>query len=296
MDTLLRMALVLVAAYAAIVVLMYVMQTSMLFPTGLVPGGPAHLPPGARRLHVSTRGGETLAGLHLPGRDEAAPVVLGFGGNAWNADDLALFLQERWPGAEIVTFHYRGYRPSTGRPSAAALMADSVTIHDAVAPAHSGRRVAAVGLSLGAGVAAYLASERPLAGLVLVTPFDSLEAVARDHYFWVPVRLLFRHDIDAARFMAAHERPTAVIGAGRDEVIPPRRTAALLPSIRRLVFHRIIAEASHNDLYGHPGFARAFREALEAVRAAADAPPAGATPTPAGRSARPAPRGMAPGT
>ena len=267
--------IVLIAAalvYAAIAGLMYASQTSMLFPTGLVADAPAVLPTGAERLGIATADGARLAGLRLPGPVERAPLVLGFGGNAWNADHLAMFLRELSPDAEVVTFHYRGYRPSTGKPSAAALLADAVAIHDAVVPAASTRRVYAVGLSLGAGVAAHLARERPLAGLVLVSPFDSLGAVAQGHYFWLPVKLLFRHDIDAATAMAAHAGPTAVIGAGRDTIIPPRRTEALLPAIRRLVRHQVIAGADHNDLYDRSEFAAAYREAFAAVRAASGQP------------------------
>ena len=269
---------VLVAAalvYAAIAGVMYASQTAMLFPTGMVPAGPAALPAGAERLRVATTDGDTLAGLRLPGPDEQAPLILGFGGNAWNGDHLALFLRDLSPDAEIVTFHYRGYRPSTGKPSAAALLGDAVAIHDALVPTVGARRVYAVGLSLGAGVAAHLARERPLAGLVLVSPFDSLAAVGQGHYFWLPVRLLLRHEIDAAQAMAAHVRPTAVIRAERDTIIPPRRTEALLPAIRRLVRHHVIAGADHNDLYDRSEFAAAYREAFAAVRAAGDQPSPG---------------------
>jgi hypothetical protein len=55
-------------------------------------------------------------------------VILGFGGNAWNADDLALYLHGLLPDTEVVAFHYRGYRPSTGRSSAAALLADAPVV------------------------------------------------------------------------------------------------------------------------------------------------------------------------
>jgi uncharacterized protein len=272
MGTVLTVLIAAALVYAAIAGVMYVAQTSMLFPTGLVAAGPSVLPAGAERLSLATADGDRLAGLRLPGPDQRAPLVLGFGGNAWNADHLALFLRELSPDAEIVTFHYRGYRPSTGKPSAAALLADAAAIHDALVPPATTRRVYAVGLSLGAGVAAHLASERPLGGLILVSPFDSLEAVAQGHYVWLPVGLLFRHDIDAAAAMAAHDHPTAVIHAERDTIIPPRRTEVLLPAIRRLVRHQVIPDADHNDLYDRSEFAAAYREAFAAVQAASGRP------------------------
>ena len=60
-------------------------------------------------------------------------------------------------------------------------------------------------LSIGAGPAAYLASQRPIAGLILVTPFDSLTALAREHYPWAPVSLLLRYRMEIAE--QRHHRP-----------------------------------------------------------------------------------------
>ena len=43
-------------------------------------------------------------------------LILGFGGNAWNGQDVASYLHQVFPEADVMAFHYRGYRPSTGRP------------------------------------------------------------------------------------------------------------------------------------------------------------------------------------
>jgi hypothetical protein len=82
--------------------------------------------------------------------------------------------------------------------------------------------VIAVGFSIGCGIAAHLAAERTLAGLVLVTPFDSLAALARDHYPWAPVKLLLRHRIETAELLRRANAPTAVITAERDTIVPDR--------------------------------------------------------------------------
>jgi uncharacterized protein len=55
-----------------------------------------------------------------------APTLLGFGRNAWNAKATALTLHRLFPDRDAVAFHYRGYAPSNGRPSAEALMSDSL--------------------------------------------------------------------------------------------------------------------------------------------------------------------------
>jgi alpha-beta hydrolase superfamily lysophospholipase len=124
-------------------------------------------------------------------------------------------------------FHYRGYAPSTGVPGAKALNRDALLIHDEFARRQPGRRIVAVGFSIGSGVAAYLAAHRPLAGAILVTPFDDLARVAADHYPWLPVRLLFRHRMDSAAHLERSRVPVAIVAGGRDTLILPRRTDAL---------------------------------------------------------------------
>jgi pimeloyl-ACP methyl ester carboxylesterase len=123
-----------------------------------------------------------------------------------------------------------------------------------------------VGLSIGSGVAAYLARHRPVAGLILVTPFDSLETLARDLYWWAPVGLLLRHRMPTIEFVRGSIVPTALILAARDAVVPARRSALLRPAIKSLVFEQTI-DAGHNDIYDHPAFAAAMREALAKIEA-----------------------------
>ena len=63
-------------------------------------------------------------------RGVIATLILGFGGNAWNGQDVAEYLHELFPDEDVVAFHYRGYAPSTGSPSAEALIADAPLVYD----------------------------------------------------------------------------------------------------------------------------------------------------------------------
>lgn len=170
----------------------------------------------------------------------------------------------------MIAFHYRGYGPSSGQPSAEALLADALVIFDHVAQADARERVIPIGFSIGSGVAAYLARHRPAARLILVTPFDSLELLARDLYWWAPVGLLLRHRMPTVEFVRATRVPTALITAERDTIVPARRSTPLRAAIANLVFKRSI-DAGHNDLYDRPAYAAAMREALASVESAGHA-------------------------
>jgi pimeloyl-ACP methyl ester carboxylesterase len=238
-------------------------QTRLIFPVGAVPrAGP--LPAGAQELTVRTGDGGTLRGVHIPAERRAKErlLVLGFGGNGWNGQDVGEFLHDLFPAADVVAFHYRGYPPSTGEPSAHALIADAPLVFDHAVERVKPSRIIAVGFSIGSGVAATLAAQRDLDGLVLVTPFDSLKAVAQALYPWVPIGRFFALEIDAAGALADAYLPVAILGAERDEIVPPERTKALRACVTKLVFDRTMAHAGHNDIYARSDFHQAMREAM----------------------------------
>ena len=255
-------------AYLALILLIALAQDRLLFPRWAMRGGAVPLPPAAERVTVDVPGVGPLAGVFLPA--EVAPpaeaaLLLGFGGNAWDADLLAIYLHSVFPDRDVVTFHYRGYGPSAGQPGAEAILADSARIYDEITAAHEAERIVAVGLSLGAGPAAHLASLRPVHGLILVTPFDSIEALARDLYPWLPVRLLLRHRMDVAGALARSSAKVAVIAAEQDEIVPPRRTEALRRATDDVVMDRVIAGVGHNDIYDSSAFVAAMRDALSVI-------------------------------
>ena len=267
---LLWLLLLLLGGYAAIVATAWAFQEKLLFPSYLA-GRSGPLPPGAEQLTVTAPDGVRLHGVYVPpSQSSNGTLILGFAGNASNAQGVAELLHDIYPDRAVAAFHYRGYAPSGGVTGAKLLLEDAPLIHDLVVERFRPERVAAVGISLGSGVAAGLAAERPLAGVVLVTPFDSLKAVARQHYPWLPVGLLFRHDMESAEALARSSTPVAIVAAESDRIIPPVRTDALRAHAPNVVFDTTIAGARHNDIFFRPEFAPAMRRALESVERRVD--------------------------
>ena len=265
---LLTLVLGIALLYAGLVLVTALFQTRMLFPAQMAAANRPPLPPSAERLELTTPDGDHLVGTRLGNTSGAKPLLLGFGGNAWNADAVALTLHGLFPDHEVVAFHYRGYPPSSGEPSAKALFADALTIFDHLQQQRP-RNMVAIGFSIGSGVAAFLAHERNVAGLILVTPFDSLKALAREHFSWAPTGLLLRHHMPTLDLVKDRQTPTALIMAGRDTVVPARRSEPLRSAIPNLVLDRTIADAGHNDLYQHPAFVAAMRETVATFEATA---------------------------
>jgi pimeloyl-ACP methyl ester carboxylesterase len=254
-------------AYVAIAAALFFAQTNIFFPARVVPrAGP--LPPGAERTQFTAPDGVRLEGVLIP-PVLAAPAnrtaILGFAGNASNAAAIAEFLGSIYPEHPVVAFHYRGYQPSGGSPSAAALLDDAPLLYDLARQRLRPERIVAVGISIGSGVAAGLSEHRPLDGLVLVTPFDSLEAVAAERFPWLPVRWLLRHNLPSSETLARVPVPVAIVAAEHDGVVPPARTAALAAATANLVRHVTLPGTQHNDVHLHPHFRQEMRRALDAV-------------------------------
>jgi uncharacterized protein len=230
-------------AYGAACAFMFFAQRSLLyFP---VAGAP---PAGAERLEL--RSGDATLRVWvrtMPGAD----ALIYFGGNGEDVGmNFAPFVAAL-PRHSLYLVNYRGYGGSTGSPSEPALFADALAVFDHVRARHAS--VAVAGRSLGSGVAVYLARERPVSRLALVTPYDSVENVAAGVYPFLPVRWLIRDRFDSASRIADVRMPTLVVIAERDEVIPRARTDALVakfpPGQARV---EVVRGATHNDLeYEH---------------------------------------------
>ncbi|MFQ6547599.1 alpha/beta hydrolase [Aestuariibius sp. 2305UL40-4] len=267
MITLKWIAIAAVALYLVAAVGMALLQTRLIFPAWAVSGDAVPLPTVAERLEIDLPEGGQIVGTRLPATESKpanAAHILAFGGNAWNADVFANYLHAIFPDRDITVFHYRGYSPSDGAPSAQALLEDALLIHDRL----QADRIAIVGVSIGTGPAAHLAAERPVAGTLLITPFDSLHALVRGHHPWLPVRALLRHEMEAAQALSRSTAPVAVIAAANDTLVPPRRTVAIREAAQTLVYDRTIAGTDHINIFDSPEFPPALREALERIEGA----------------------------
>jgi pimeloyl-ACP methyl ester carboxylesterase len=172
-------------------------------------------------LFIDAADGTRLHAWHVKGE----PLVMYFGGNAeevsWMLDDAA----RRAPGTGWLLVDYRGYGSSGGSPSEKALVADALRWYDQMSSQH--KNVYLFGRSLGSGVAVQLAAQRPVAGVILVAPFDSLVEVGKRHYPFLPVNWMLKHRFDSVALAPAIKAPVLCIVASHDEIIPAQHAKRL---------------------------------------------------------------------
>lgn len=229
--------------------------------------GTSHLPTGTQRIDLRAADGTRLAGFFVPADRPRAPVLLYFGGNA---EEISWTLADpRWPaGYARAGVNYRGYGASEGEPGEAPLVDDAKLVFDAIAarPDVDASRIVVVGRSLGTGIAARLAVERPVAAAILISPYDSLVEVAKAHYPWLPVSWLLRHRFDAASYAKRANVPLLAIVASTDGIVQVPRSRALYDAWAGPKRWVALDGRGHNDLTGDAGFWSAvadFTAALE---------------------------------
>ena len=185
-------------------------------------------------------------------------AVIYFGGNGEDVTASVPGLMEAFPHHALYLLHYRGYGGSAGTPSEAAIVADALALFDEARREH--RDVVLVGRSLGSGVAVRVASLRPVARVVLVTPYDSIQEIAASRFALFPVRWLLRDKFESWKYAPAVTAPTLLIAAEHDEVIPRASTELLLTRFKSGVASmKIVGSTGHNSISEHTDYAALLR-------------------------------------
>jgi hypothetical protein len=179
-------------------------------------------------------------------------AVVYFGGNGEDVTSSIPGLAAAFPEHALYLLHYRGYGGSGGTPSEAALVGDALALFDLAQREHAAVEV--VGRSLGSGVAMQVAGTRPAARLVLVTPYDSLVAIAASRFPYLPVGWLLLDRFESDRHAASVGAPTLLIAADRDEVIPRASTERLLARFKPGVATLRVVAGDHNSVSEQPEY------------------------------------------
>ncbi len=231
--------------YLAIAVGLYFFQRDLIY-----------FPPAIYKYEIPanfayTHDGVTLRGWVVnPDREQA---LIYFGGNAeridYNLEAMRLFLS----GYTVYLVNYRGYGESDGIPSEAALYADALALYDEIKDNY--KTVSVLGISLGSGVATYLAARRKVHKLALITPYDSLENVAQIHYPLFPAKLIVIDKFKSWQHAPTIIAPTLIVYAANDRVVPNASTENLIQYFDpKLLTVKKLADLDHSSLPADAGY------------------------------------------
>lgn len=212
--------------------------------------------------------GARLHALHLRqpllnGQRHTKGIVFYLHGNAGNVatwyTNHDYWLQS---GYDLFMLDYRGFGKSTGHiENEAQLHDDVMRAWQQVAPEYAGLKQVIFGRSLGTGLATYLATQVHSELLILVSPYQSIEALATAQYPWVPPFVL-RYPMHTDLWLPQVSGRIAIFHGDQDTLIPFSHALALKREQARAQLIRV-AGAGHGDIQAFTSYTQALTQLLE---------------------------------
>ncbi|MCP4295939.1 MAG: alpha/beta hydrolase [Proteobacteria bacterium] len=122
-----------------------------------------------------------------------------------------------------------------------------------------------MGRSLGSGVAIYVGAKREISRMILITPYDSIENVAKEIYWMFPIKFLIKdryRSIDRATSIKA---PVLMLVASMDRVIPRKHSMNLKSYFDPSQLTYLEFDGTgHNDIHLHPDYPNSIQNFISA--------------------------------
>ncbi len=226
-----------IVAWFLMSVLVYFISPLMIF----IPPRPATYQRLPGMFHLKTANGKSIAAVYLQNKKAKYTVLYSHG----NASDLGMsfhFLKAlEQHGFSVIGYDYQGYGASSGKASEKNTYIDIRTVYQYLRrekkiPAD---RIILMAHSLGTGVATQLATEQPVAGLILESPYLSIYRV----YTQIPF-LLFDKYNNFAKIKNVHV-PLLVIHGKSDSIVPFWQGKALFEAANKPKLFLPISGAGH---------------------------------------------------
>lgn len=250
MQILKAIAWIFVVVYGLVILLLYSLQTKLIFyPADLPPDFNFKLGVRGEEHTLQTADGERINALLFKGtRPE---VILYFHGNAGNLGGWQ-FVSEDFNalGFSFMIIDYRGYGKSTGKISETGLYCDGEAAYDfLLQTGFTPENIIIYGRSIGTGVAVEIAAKHPCKGLILESPFSSLGELANEKLPLFFPSLYLRYHFNNIGKINRVSCPVIFLHGSADSLIPFSHSAKLFDRFSGKKKMISVDGGSHNDLH-----------------------------------------------
>lgn len=214
---------VLLVAYGLILLLMYVIQSRLIYyPASQLPYTPADISLEYEDIFFTTEDSVQLNGWFVP-HDDARGTILFQHGNAGNISGrLATILLIHKLRLNVLIYDYRGYGKSEGNPTEEGTYRDAraawnyLTKERAIQPG----QIILMGRSLGGAVAAWLATKVQPGGVILESTFTSAADLGAELYPLFPVRWIIHFNYTTINSLKKIDVPLLIVHSKEDDLVP----------------------------------------------------------------------------
>jgi pimeloyl-ACP methyl ester carboxylesterase len=254
--------MIVILAYITAMAALYFFQDKLIFPAEPLPKNyifTFNAPFTEINLPVD---GAVLNALHFKQKDSKGLIFFLHGNSGHLVDwvtDLDFYQRANY---DLFIFDYRGYGKSTGKLKSQAQAIDDVKIAwDFIAPHYKDKPIVIYGRSIGSALATELAQTVNPALLVLVSPFTSMVAMAKQRYPFAPSWLL-RYPFETDKIIQNVSSEVLLIHGDEDDFIPIIHSQRLQQLTQKPSKLLIIKGADHSDIHQHDSYIESLTRSL----------------------------------
>lgn len=200
-----------------------------------------------------------------PGSEMAFLNCHGNGGNI--AHRLGLYGAMLQVGASVLTFDYRGYGRSKGKPGEEGTYLDAQAAYRWLRQkGFAARNIIVYGESLGGGIASELCLREETGGLVLQSTFTSLPDIGVELYPYLPVRWMGKIKYDTKSKLPRIKVPVLVMHSREDDLIGFRHSQQNFAAANEPKFFAELSGGHNDPAWEAPEFGRTLEKFIACVR------------------------------
>lgn len=167
------------------------------------------------------------------------------GGNAQDSVGLIYKLSTCYENYQIFTFNYRGYGNSKGVTSEKKLYEDVLHVSGLFSKRFGDFSV--MGYSLGTSLGAFIATKQKVNNLFLLGAFDSIKALAKARFPWIPSWLVC-YNFTTVAYSQEISCDTYLVYSNDDGIVLKQNTLNLKAHLKKLVDFKELNGYNHHEL------------------------------------------------
>lgn len=253
--------IVVLAVLGAFYMLLRVFERkNIYFPAKRIVSNPGYVNLPYEDVYLETEDGEKIHGwLLLNDSKEVLLYCHGNGGNISHRLEPLSFFHSM--GLSVLIFDYRGYGNSSGFATEKGTYLDAEAAYGFLLErGFKAENIVLYGKSLGANIAAHIAANRKVGGLIMESAFTSVMDMAESIYGFRPPGKFLNFEYNALKIIESIKIPKLIIHSVEDEIVPFEHGEKLYRTASPPV-NFLQIKGGHNAGYSSKG--KKYREKLE---------------------------------
>jgi len=256
--------------YAAIMLILFIFQAKLFFSPTFYRDEErfndleAFLTP----LSLYTQDKTLLEGIMYTPTKASSKIILYFGGVSQDSVALVEKFATHYEDMAFITYNYRGYGKSEGKPSQSKLFTDAMHIYDdlIIRNAYKPEDIILMGYSLGSGVASFLGSQRQVKEIMLMAPYDSVHAVLKKRYPFSGIGWILKQKFPSIDFVPHINVPVHIYAGSDDRVVNIKHAKMLKTYVNNLAGFYEYGNVGHNDILFNPDVVQHIKNIINEMK------------------------------